>query len=69
LFGDEECLKESKSDILLEKCRRAFQKVEGGGGKSAGFIPVEKLGVLLTYLETSGTGIILWNDFWKAASR
>jgi len=88
LFGDEECLKESKSDILLEKCRRAFQKVEGGGGESAGFIPVEKLGdvvdeldlrtqvggdngiaTLKAYLETSGTGIILWNDFWKAASR
>jgi len=88
LFGDEECLKESKSDILLENCRRAFQKVEGGGGESAGFIPVEKLGevvdeldlrtqvggdngiaTLTAYLETSGTGIILWNDFWKAASR
>lgn len=26
-------MQESKSDILLEKCRRAFKKVEGGGGK------------------------------------
>lgn len=29
----QQCLKESKSDILLEKCRRAFKKVEGGGGE------------------------------------
>lgn len=29
----QQCLQESKSDILLEKCRRAFKKVEGGGGK------------------------------------
>lgn len=29
----QQCLQESQSDILLEKCRRAFKKVEGGGGK------------------------------------
>ncbi|KAL3808227.1 hypothetical protein ACHAXA_002194 [Cyclostephanos tholiformis] len=44
------CLKESKSDQLLEICRRAFQKVEGGGGQ-AGFIPVEKLGEVLQELD------------------
>jgi hypothetical protein len=31
----QQCLVESKSDILLEKCRRAFQKVEGRNGKSS----------------------------------
>jgi hypothetical protein len=31
----QQCLVESKSDLLLEKCRRAFQKVEGGNGKSS----------------------------------
>ncbi len=30
-----QCLVESNSDLLLEKCRRAFQKVEGGNGKSS----------------------------------
>jgi len=86
LFGDERCLKESKSDILLEKIRRAFKKVEGGGEN--GFILVDKLGDVLdeldlrtnvggdsgvqtlqAYLEVSGAGIILWDDFWKASSR
>mmetsp|Transcript_30946 Transcript_30946/g.58804 ORF Transcript_30946/g.58804 Transcript_30946/m.58804 type:complete len:477 (+) Transcript_30946:354-1784(+) len=86
LFGDERCLKESKSDMLLEKCRRAFKKVEGGGEN--GFIPVDKLNEVLeeldlkvqvggnggvqtlqAYLEVSGAGIILWDDFWKASSR
>ncbi|KAL7533789.1 hypothetical protein ACHAXR_007920 [Thalassiosira sp. AJA248-18] len=86
LFGDEQCLQESKSDVLLEKCRRAFKKVEGGGEN--GFILVDKLGevmdeldlrakvggdsgvqTLQAYLEVSGAGIILWDDFWKASSR
>jgi hypothetical protein len=84
LFGDWACLKESKSDALLEKCRRAFKAIEGGeengyiataslervfemleldvGGESA----VQTLGVTI---EVSGAGIILWDDFWKAASR
>lgn len=87
LFGDEQCLVESKSDLMLEKCRRAFQKVEGGNGEN-GFIPVDKLGDVLdeleltlkaggddgvetlkAYLEVTGAGIILWDDFWKACSR
>mmetsp|Transcript_31466 Transcript_31466/g.66182 ORF Transcript_31466/g.66182 Transcript_31466/m.66182 type:complete len:946 (+) Transcript_31466:135-2972(+) len=86
LFGDERCLQESKSDVLLEKCRRAFRKVEGGDEN--GFILVDKLGEVLdeldlktkvggdsgvqtlkAYLEVSGAGIILWDDFWKASSR
>jgi len=86
LFGDERCLKESQSDVLLERCRRAFKKVEGGGEN--GYISVDKLGKVLAelelrttvggdsgvqtlqaYLEVSGAGIILWDDFWKASSR
>ena len=85
MFGDEHCLKESQSDQLLERCRRAFQTVEGGEN---GFIPVDKLGevmnlldlttkvggdngvqTLKVYLEVSGAGIIIWDDFWKSASR
>lgn len=84
LFGDECCLKESKSDLLLETCRRAFQKVDGG--LENGFITVDKLGLVLgeldlksgddawlstlqAYLEVAGAGIILWDDFWRACSR
>ena len=50
LFGDDRCLKESKSDLLLEQCRRAFMKIEGGAGE-AGFIPLEKLGDVLDELD------------------
>ena len=86
LFGDGACLKESKSDIILEQCRCAFKKFEGGG--ESGFIMVDKLGevideldlrgniggdsavsTLQAHLEVSGAGIILWDDFWKVASR
>lgn len=84
LFGDECCLKESKSDLLLETCRRAFHKVDGGSEN--GFITVDKLGLVLreldlksdddawlstlqAYLEVAGAGIILWDDFWRACSR
>jgi len=87
LFGEENCLKESKSDELLERCRRAFKSVEGG--EENGFVGVEALGLVLekldlqlgledggngvqalaASLEVSGAGIILWDDFWKAASR
>ena len=84
LFGDEHCLTESKSDLLLETCRRAFQKVDGGSEN--GFIAVDKLGLVLreldlksdddawlstlqAYLEVAGAGIILWDDFWRACSR
>lgn len=86
IFGDDRCLKESKSDQLLDKCRMAFKKVEGGGEN--GFIVAEKLGqvideldlrnslggengvnALQAFLEVSGAGIILWDDFWKSCSR
>lgn len=98
---DESCLEECQSDILLNKCRRAFKSVSGGD--ESGFIAINslvdviqsldsdssdvpassnskkrgtihKIGVenapaLAAYLEVSGAGIILWDDFWKAASR
>jgi len=49
LFGDERCLKESKSDVLLEKCRRAFKAVEGG--EENGFIEVSALGKVIDSLD------------------
>ncbi|KAL7470200.1 LOW QUALITY PROTEIN: hypothetical protein ACHAXS_010453 [Conticribra weissflogii] len=86
IFGDDRCLKESKSDQLLDKCRMAFKKVENGGEN--GFIVAEKLGAVIdeldlraglggddgvntlqAFLEVSGAGIILWDDFWKSCSR
>jgi len=84
LFGEDDCLKESESDVLLERCRRAFKSVEGG--EENGFIGVDALALVLekldlslnsgnsvetlaASLEVSGAGIILWDDFWKAASR
>lgn len=84
LFGDSSCLKESDSDILLERCRRAFKAVEGG--EENGFISssvlksvLKSLGLdlggdhlfsaLAAALEVSDAGIILWDDFWKATSR
>lgn len=82
LFGDEKALKESKSDLLLEQCRRAFKAVEGG--EANGFIASNQLRlvfeslqidvgaavqILAAAIEVSGAGIILWDDFWKVASR
>lgn len=84
LFGDSSCLKESESDLLLEKCRRAFKAVEGG--EEHGFISTQHLGTVIeslglniggdtgvstlaAFLEVNGAGIILWDDFWKATSR
>jgi hypothetical protein len=82
LFGDSISLQETESDKLLERCRRAFKQVEGADDN--GFIPVDQLARVLTelnvdlgdkvsalgaHLEVSGAGIILWDDFWKAASR
>ncbi|CAB9503916.1 terminal hydrolase MINDY-3 [Seminavis robusta] len=83
LFGDAVSLKESESDQLLEKCRRAFKAVEGGAEN--GFIATQHLGTVLTSLdlkleenqvsalaaslEVSGSGIILWEDCWTALSR
>jgi hypothetical protein len=84
LFGQATSLKESKSDMLLEQCRRAFKGVEGG--EEHGFISTVHLGTVLAALdldvggdhavqtlaaslEVSGAGIILWDGFWKVASR
>ncbi|GAX16108.1 hypothetical protein FisN_3Hh412 [Fistulifera solaris] len=83
LFGSKKAIQESASDMLLEKCRRAFKSVEGG--EENGFIPTEslsfvlsaldysldppKLSALRAALEVTGAGIILWDDFWKAISR
>ena len=82
LFGDESSLQETESDKLLEKSRRAFKEV--AGADENGFIPVDQLAKVLrsleidlgdnvstlaAHLEVSGAGIILWDDFWKAASR
>ena len=90
LFGDLSALKESKSDMLLDECRRAFKAVEGG--EENGFIQTDQLTTVLrnlhinlggsnesdevariqtlaVSLEVGGAGIILWDDFWKAASR
>ena len=85
VFGDSRCLQESKSDQILERCRRAFKKVEDG---ESGFIMKDRLGkvveeldlmmmlgdngvqTLAAYLEVpGGGGIVLWDDFWKACSR
>lgn len=84
LFGQATSLKESKSDMLLEQCRRAFKGVEGG--EEHGFISTVQLATVLgaldldvggahavqtlaASLEVSGAGIILWDEFWKVASR
>ena len=85
LIGDAQCMVESSSDVLLEKCRRAFRAVDGG--EDNGFIQVSSLGevirkldlfetigsdglqTLQASLEVHGAGIILWSDFWKVASR
>lgn len=88
MFGDPASLKESKSDMLLDECRRAFKAVEGG--EENGFIKTDQLASVLqslqirllkngdessrvqtlaASLEVGGAGIILWDDFWKTASR
>jgi hypothetical protein len=84
LFGEASSLKESKSDMLLEQCRRAFKGVEGG--EEHGFISTVQLGTVMAALdldvggdhavqtlaaslEVSGAGIILWDEFWKVTSR
>jgi len=82
MFGSMDSLKESESDILLESCRRAFKSVENA--EENGFIPVNEFGFVMTKLglslgaglqtlaaslEMSGSGIILWSDFWKVVSR
>lgn len=85
LFGDAACLKESASDVLLEKVRRAFKRMDGG--EENGFLQTRQLGdfldslgllsrvgehgcqTLAATLEVSGAGIILWEDLWKRVSR
>lgn len=83
MFGDAACLKETTSDVLLEKCRRAFKSIDGG--EENGFIPTNKLGqffksleldlpdhgvqALSATIEVHGAGIILWDDLWKHTSR
>jgi hypothetical protein len=82
MFGSMDSLKESESDTLLENCRRAFKSVENA--EENGFILVNELGTVMAKLdlslgaglqtlaaalEMSGSGIILWSDFWKVVSR
>ena len=83
LFGDASCLKESKSDALLEKCRRAFKEVDGVDNGFVSRLDLHKvyeileldiggehaIQTLAATLEVSGADIILWDDFWKATSR
>ena len=83
LFGDASCLKESKSDALLEQCRRAFKEVDGIDNGFISRLDLPKvydslkldiggehaLQTLAATLEVSGADIILWDDFWKATSR
>lgn len=84
MFGDAACLKESVSDVLLEKVRRAFKRMEGGAEEN-GFIQAHQLSTFLKAIDLSlpessiqalsaamevhGTGIILWEDLWKKTSR
>eukprot|EP00546_Thalassionema_frauenfeldii_P004377 CAMPEP_0178913482 /NCGR_PEP_ID=MMETSP0786-20121207/10866_1 /TAXON_ID=186022 /ORGANISM="Thalassionema frauenfeldii, Strain CCMP 1798" /LENGTH=370 /DNA_ID=CAMNT_0020586227 /DNA_START=99 /DNA_END=1211 /DNA_ORIENTATION=- len=83
LFGDFSCLKESKSDELLERCRRAFKEVDGVENGFISRIDLPRvyeilqldvggehaIQTLAASLEVSGADIILWDDFWKATSR
>jgi hypothetical protein len=82
LFGGEEALRESQSDKLLERCRRAFKRYEKD---ECGFIDVSQLTavsrlldidvddqsiqLIAATIEVEGSKIILWDDFWKAFSR
>jgi ubiquitin carboxyl-terminal hydrolase MINDY-3/4 len=82
MFGDGQALQESKSDRLLEQCRRAFKSIEGADEN--GFIATSDLGKVLSELqldlgdsvpalaaalEVTGADIILWDEFWKSISR
>jgi len=85
MFGDASALKESASDALLEKVRRAFKRMEGGAEEN-GFIQTNQLGdflksmdlnsvsdheaqTLAAFMDRYGAGIILWEDLWKRTSR
>lgn len=50
LFGGRDCLSESASDKLLERCRRAFHSAEGGAGRERGFVGVDSLDSILDEL-------------------
>eukprot|EP00536_Pseudo-nitzschia_multiseries_P003760 jgi/Psemu1/323174/estExt_fgenesh1_pg.C_590023 len=84
MFGDGSALTESASDVLLEKVRRAFKRMDGGAEEN-GFIKAAQLGeflksvdlkritehevqMLAAYMDRFG-GIILWEDLWKRTSR
>ena len=49
LFGGAACMQESQSDLLLERCRRAFKKAEDGG--ESGFILVDKFSLVVDELD------------------
>ena len=85
MFGDAAALKESASDILLERVRRAFKRMDGGAEENGfiqtnqleGFlqslgltnISVQGVQTLAALIEVNGAGIILWEDLWKRTSR
>ena len=85
MFGDSTALIESTSDVLLEKVRRTFKRMDGGAEEN-GFIQTSQLGDFLKRLDLNkisdhevqtlaavmdryGAGIILWEDLWKTTSR
>jgi Domain of unknown function (DUF4205) len=84
MFGDGRALKESASDALLERARRAFKGMDGSADEN-GFIQSTQLGdfleavdlkipehgvhTLAASMEAFGAGIILWEDLWKRTSR
>ena len=85
MFGDASALKESASDALLAKVRRAFKRMDGGA-EFNGFIQTNQLGdflkslslnsisehevqTLAAFMDRYGAGIILWEDLWKRTSR
>jgi hypothetical protein len=85
MFGDASALKESASDALLEKVRRAFKRMDGGA-EDKGFIQTGQLGdflksldlksisdhevqTLAAFMDRYGAGIVLWEDLWKRTSR
>ena len=82
---DDRPITESQSDQILQRCRREFRKVDTDGNGFiqmtslrevlAGVDLLEKIGgdvnfgKLVNGLEDCGAGIILWESFWKTASR
>ena len=82
---DNKSITESSSDQLLKRCRRAFRMIDCENQGFVQMTDLRTLLLALDMtescggdegciklanaLETGGTGIILWDDFWKAASR